>query len=136
MNYDSRRTYREKLKENMRLVGYTTDNVDILKHLDYNYQDSEMIKGLKQTNNGFSRYSKLLTSSDEYNIFKYTEEKINEVLKNIINGEFAVAPKRIGTSYNSCNLCKYKDLCYKTEDDYEDLTPVSNLDFLEGDNNA
>ena len=43
-----------ELKENaLKLVGYSTDNEEILEKFDMTYEDSQMISGLKKKKDGF-----------------------------------------------------------------------------------
>ena len=52
----------ESKKASLKLEGYTTNDEDILKHLDRSYENSELIKNLKVTKNGFYRFAKIVTS--------------------------------------------------------------------------
>jgi ATP-dependent helicase/DNAse subunit B len=67
-------------------------------------------------------------------IIDLTDKKIDEASNNILNSKFDINPKIIGDNNVSCEFCKYKDLCYKTEDDYIYLKEYKNLEFLKEEN--
>ena len=84
---------------------------------DKSYQNSSIIKGLKQKKDG--TFTKVALSSAE--IKEYTakiEYKYKEAVDNILGAKFDIAPKNInGNRYNSCTYCKYRDLCYRKDSD-------------------
>ena len=104
-------------KNSLKLEGYSNSDINILEKLDCNYMDSNLIKGLKTTKNGFSAYSKILNNEEIENLRKISEDKINKCFDDVLNGKFNINPKIINGENVSCNYCKYKDLCYKTEKD-------------------
>ncbi len=136
VSYDLKKTYIEKMKDSLKLVGYSTDNEEILKYLDHEYTNSKIIKSMKKTDKGFSRYAKILTNDEVNNIINYTEKVIYDSLKSIKTADFDVNPKRIDNIDVSCTSCKYKDLCYRKEEDYINLEKCEDLSFLEGDHNG
>lgn len=129
---DDKKEYFDKLKDEMKLVGYSTDNEEILELFDKNYVSSNVIRGMKVGSNGFYKYTKLLTKEEEKNIIDYTEKIIYKTLGNILDGDFPINPKKINFNDVSCSHCKYKDLCYRTEDDYINLEKQEDLSFLGG----
>lgn len=132
VSYDGKKDYLDKMRDNLKLVGYSTNDEEVLSHLDHEYTDSKVIRSMKVTKSGFSRFTKLLTREDENNIFKYTEKIIYNTLSEIINGNFEIDPKRIDQKDVSCKYCKYRDLCYVIEDNYKYLEKVNDLSFLGG----
>lgn len=132
VSYDGRSSYLDKMKENLKLVGYSTSNEEILSHFDHEYTDSKIIKSMKVTSKGFSRYTKLVDQDLELNLFRYTEKVIYDTLNQIIQADFSINPKRINFKDESCKYCKYRNLCYVKEDDYCTLDKVEDLSFLEG----
>ena len=127
----------EELKENMlKLVGYSTDQEEVLEKFDITYKDSSFINGLKKKKEGFYAYSKVLNDKQMKNLDTLVSNKIENAIEKILEGDFSINPKRIGQNIVGCEYCSYRDLCYKTEKDYIDLEKHQNLDFLGGDSNA
>lgn len=123
-------------KNNLKLQGYSTDNIDYLSKFDRSYESSEMIKSMKINKDGsFSKNSKVLSDDDIYNILKYTENIINEVVDNILNSKFDINPKIIEKK-KSCTNCRFSDICFVNNRDYVYLDKVDNLDFLGGEDNG
>ena len=56
--------------------------------------------------------------------------KINEAIKAIENAEFSINPKVIDNKNIGCEFCKFKDICYKKEEDMNNLKSVNYQDFL------
>lgn len=127
----------DELKENaLKLVGYSTDNEDILEKFDMTYQDSQVISGLKKKKEGFYVYSKILNDKQMKKMDLLVEKKIEEGTNLILNGEFKINPKKIDRDIVGCEFCSYRDICFKTEKDYVELEKHKDLDFLGGDDNA
>lgn len=124
-------------KDDIRLLGYTTDNIDILEKLDKNYTKSKLIKGLTYNEStGFGAYSKVLSDNELYNLNKLVKKITDEKIDNILNAEFSINPKNINKENVSCKFCKYKDLCFMSEKDIIYLQQQDLTDFLGGDINA
>lgn len=127
----------DELKENaLKLVGYSTENEELLKKFDMTYEDSQMISSLKKKKEGFYAYSKILNDKQMKNMDLLVEKKIEEGANSILNGDFSINPKKVDRDIIGCEFCSYKDICFKTEKDYIELKKHNNLDFLGGDNNA
>jgi len=119
-NKDSQKTLLESLK----LQGYSINSEYLVSMFDPTYENSEMIKGMKMTSNGFSRYTKILTDSEINNMLNLVDAKIKEAFKLIDSGDFSINPKVIKGENRGCEFCKYKDLCFVTGE---------NLVYLKGD---
>ncbi len=123
-------------KNNLKLQGYSTDNIENLSKFDRSYESSEMIKSMKINKDGsFSKNSKVLSDDDIYNILKYTEGVIDEVVDNILNAKFDINPKVIEKN-KSCTNCEFHDICFVNNKDYIYLDKVDNLDFLGGEDDG
>ena len=95
-----------------------------------------MIKSMKINKDGsFSKNSKVLSDDDIYNILKYTEGVIDEVVDNILNAKFDINPKVIEKN-KSCTNCEFRDICFVNNKDYVYLDKVDNLDFLGGEDDG
>ena len=127
--------YIERKKE-YRLTGYSNSNTDILEVFDKNFRESTMIKGLKLTQKvDFSANSKILSSDEMDKLTNLVDDKINEAIKDIEARDFKINPKQIG-DYSGCEHCRFKDICYKREEDIERLKEVKYTDYLGGEENA
>ena len=106
----------EQLYDNLKLMGYTTINLDRLATFDATYEKSEMISGVKINKNGDVPKNGKFLSDDEMNsIIKLTEVKIQEATEEILKGNFAINPKILDGKNVSCNLCPFSDICYHKE---------------------
>lgn len=132
LNYDSSKNYEQAKKEQLKLEGYSTSQEDVLEHFDHTYQDSEMIKSMKLSKNGFYSYAKVLDPGKMERLVELTEKKIDEAIDLILKADFKINPKRINGQIKGCEYCSFKDLCYLQEKDYIDYEEYKNLDFLGG----
>ena len=115
------------------LKGYSTDKTDILERFDSTYHDSELIKSMKYNpDKGFSFHTKLINDDTMFELIKYTKNKIDENVNDIISGKFDINPKVYGNENISCKYCQFKDLCFMRPDNIKYLEKVDNLDFLGG----
>lgn len=136
INYIPDKTKLDQIDEHLKLNGYTLGNETLISEFDPTYENSEYIKSLSLTQNGFSRFAKLLTEKEFNDLGAFAEEKINEMINNINKANFKIEPKIKGTDNISCKFCKYQSICFKTEKDNKYIYPDDKLEFLRGDNNA
>ncbi len=111
------------LKEkDYRLVGYSNSQIDTLKIMDKQYDNSRIIKGLKTNKDGsFSRYSKLLTDEEIGEIISLTKKNIETTGAKIRHNDFPINPKTVNGVNIGCEYCKFKDICFK---DYTDEVEI------------
>lgn len=107
--------YYEEKENNLKLEGYSIDREDILSKFDTTYNDSKLIKSMKTTSNGFSSYSKVLTSDEIDTIINNTDKLIDAATDGILEGDFEINPKIIDGDNVSCSFCEYRDICYLRE---------------------
>ena len=130
VNIDSKKTYVELKEDNLKLQGYSIDNENI-ELFDKTYKDSNLIKGLKIKDNGeFYSNSKILNKETIDKIINLVDQKIDEASTNIFNNKFDINPKFINDENVSCKFCKYKDICFKKNEDTVYLKEYKNLEFL------
>ena len=111
-----KKSFDEQKKDNLKLVGYTTDNLDRVSIFDSTYEKSEMIKGFKLTKDGnIDSRSKVLSDDEMNNIINLTEEKIIEAKDNILKANFSINPKILDGKNISCKFCDYFDICYHND---------------------
>lgn len=130
------KTYLELKKDNLKLLGYSNENFEVIKEFDNTFMDSKVVKSLKVSSKGFYSYSKVLSSKKMEQLEKLVEGKIWEGAKNIEEGNFPINPKKMKHILIGCEFCKYKDICFKEEKDIVELKEYKDLEFLEGDENA
>lgn len=130
-NKENGKTLKELKKNNLKLKGYSLGNEDKLRNIDSTLENSELIHSMKLTEKGFGYYSKVLTESQINNIYKMTDDKINECIDSIVNTRFDINPKKIAGKNIGCNYCKFKDICFMTNRDIVELDDIKDLDFLD-----
>ena len=121
----------------IRLTGFSTDNLAVLEKLDSNYINSKIIKGLGFTKEGnFKASSKLLSEEEQFNLTKLVKEKIENSVDDILDAKFDINPKKIDKENISCKYCEYRDLCFVKEKDIIELEKTDIKEYLGGDLNA
>lgn len=121
--YNKDKTLEEQTCENMKLCGYSNSDEHILKLFDRTYESSEIIKGMKIKNDGnFSSSSHVLNTKQMDMIISKVDDQINKCIDNIDSCNFNINPKNINNNNISCKFCKYRDLCYITQKDIEEIT--------------
>lgn len=134
---DKSHTYEQLKKKNLLLQGYSNEDQEILSKFDNSFMDSNIIKSMKVKNdNSFYSYAKVLNDKEMNLITNLAEENINIGAKKICNAEFSISPKKIEKINYGCNLCKFKDICYHTNDDIEELKPLTTEEVLGRDCNG
>ena len=104
-----------------------------MMNLWLDYSDSQVIKALKKNQDGsFSSNSKLVSKKQINGLISLTEKHIDNAFKEILDGNFDIKPKRIGDNLVSCTYCKYRDVCFRKEENIVNLDNNEDLNFLEG----
>ena len=114
---DNKHTYLELKEDNLKLVGYTNDDLDILEKLDKNYENSNFIKSLKTTSKGFSSYSKMINNEEINNLINLVDSKITIARDEILDTNFMINPKKIDNKNIGCEYCEFRDVCFRKEND-------------------
>lgn len=138
INKNINHTYQELKEAGLKLEGYSNSNMNTLGKFDNSFTESKLIKSMKLKKDGnFNANAKVLSDEEINKVIDLTEENIDKAIANITKGEFPINPKRIGLDKNiGCEYCKFKDICFKKEDDFVKLKEIPNLDFLGGEDNA
>ena len=121
INKDNNHSYLELKENNLKLQGYTNEDLNILEKFDKTYENSQVIKSLKTTSNGFSHYSKMINDEEIGKLIETVDEKINFARDNILNGSFDINPKRLDGENIGCLYCPFIDICYYQEKDIVDI---------------
>jgi len=128
VSYDPKKNYQKEIENRFKLMGYSTNNENILEQFDITYQNSEVIKSMKVTKNGFSHYSKVFDDAYVDNLINIVLEKIIEANDNISKANFIINPKQIGKDNIGCKNCHYQDICYMRFKDLVYLEEESETD--------
>ena len=116
LNKNDKRTKEEENFNNLKLLGYSTNDLSRLSIFDSTYENSEMIRGMKLTKDGEIAKNANTLSDDEINeVLMITHEKIVDAMNNILEGKFTINPKILNNKNVSCEYCKYHDICYRNE---------------------
>ena len=132
INKEKGKSYSSIKKDKLKLLGYTNSEEELISLFDKNYFDSEVIKSMKKTSNGFSKYARLINSSDIDKLINLTEKHIDNAFDKVLDGDFSIKPKRIDNELVSCKYCKYRDVCFRKEEDIENLKEKDILEYLNG----
>ena len=130
----------EDLKNNeLKLTGYTLDDIDAVSKFDSTYVNSKYIGGLKVNKDGtFGANKHILTKDIMDSLINLVDRKINEARDDILACKFDINPKWIekDEQVTGCKYCKYQDICNRKNEDIITLKKYDDLSFLEeGDNN-
>ena len=140
VNIEKGRTYLDIKNNNLKLYGYSTEDVLSLEKFDLTYENSEYISGMKYGKNGFYRYSKVLSDKNMSSLIDLVDKKIEFARDEILNAKFDIAPKKLSSDkeVTGCKFCHYKDICFRKNDDVVNLEKCNDLSFLseEGEDNA
>ncbi|MEG2511415.1 MAG: PD-(D/E)XK nuclease family protein [Bacilli bacterium] len=130
------KTYLEQKESSLKLMGYSNSQEYLIEKIDKDYQSSKVIQGMRLSSKGFYNYTKVLNDMEIENLDKLVDEKIDKAIASILNSDFSINPKVIGTTNVGCKFCPFKELCYMTDKNLVYLDTNSNLDFLRGDKDA
>jgi ATP-dependent helicase/DNAse subunit B len=130
ISLDNKHSYEELKKDKLKLQGYSNSDENLLNLFDSNYQESKVIKGMRTTSKGIAS-KKILDDVAIDKLADITDNKINEAIDKILNSDFDINPKRIGTDTIGCKYCQYKDICFMSEKDIITLKEYKNMEFLE-----
>lgn len=131
---DTKKSYLEQKNDNLKLIGYSTDDRNLLELFDSTYENSKYIKSMKTTKEGFSFYAKVLSNEVMECICNLVDKKIDEARDKILDAQFNINPKWFDKDKDSigCQFCKYKDLCFVKKENYVILKKYKDLEFLKG----
>ena len=129
-NYNKDKDDNESFEESLKLEGYSTSNEEILEEIDNTYANSKYLKGIKKKNDGFYKYSKILSNKEFNNLEELVKEKITNCINEINNNNFDIKPVILNQKNKSCPNCNYASICYHTEKDNV------YIDTKEGEENA
>jgi len=131
-----KKDYNRERENSLKLEGFSVDDEHLLEKFDDSYEDSAVIRSLRKGKNGFYAYSKVFSKEKFEILEQIVEDKIKQADSTIRNVDFKINPKRIGKDLIGCQYCKFKDICFRKEEDIVYLKEYKKLDFLGGEENA
>ncbi|MBQ9318765.1 MAG: PD-(D/E)XK nuclease family protein [Bacilli bacterium] len=132
-NYNSKLPINKQREDSLKLLGFSNSDKSILEMFDKTYESSRFIKSMRvKTDGEFYNYSKVLTNDEINNLIKLVDDKIDECIKNIEQGNFNINPKVIDNENVGCLYCKFKDICFMSHKDIVHLKKYEDLSFLGG----
>lgn len=131
---DGKKTYREIVDSSFKLDGVFVCEKDPLLALDPYYGGSTYIKGCKTNKEGnFSEksqaeFGRVKNREQLDKLASRAEEVVLDVDKNIMEGNFAISPIKIGNEAEACEHCELKAICYRNIKDIRRVVKPKGLD--------
>lgn len=91
------------------------------------------IKNLKRLKNSeeFSKSANLLSIQDLSALGQFIKNKVNDAILHIESGQFKINPKGSHLDDSeSCQYCKFKDICYRNKSDLEPYLDQSDTEIM------
>jgi len=129
INKDYKHSYNKLKEDNLKLLGYSNSDVNVLSKFDSTYQDSRIVKSLKTSSKGFYAYSKVIDNENIDKIVNIIENKIKENAKDIEEANFTINPKKQKDDLIGCKYCKFNDICFRKEEDIVRIKEYKDLNF-------
>lgn len=126
--------YKSQKEKYRMLQGYTVGDLNQDIRFDKSEEKSNVVKSLKRKTDGcYHSNSKIISWFQIDQLEKLVTSNIEAGGEGILNGDFAINPKMIGSDNESCQYCKYQDLCFRKDSDISKhkKTSTSDLSFLE-----
>ncbi len=124
--FDKKSDIASQMNKKFRLEGYTVQDIALIRLLDPYFEQSTYIKSMGMGKDGFRSYAKVYPPKRQDEMIKMVENLLDNASKGIHDGVFPIAPKLINGKNESCQFCKYKDLCFM---DYKDLVELEYKPF-------
>lgn len=108
-------------KADFKLQGYTNEDMALIKELEPEI-DGEHIKGLTLKKDGsLKNTAKVFEEEFKDELINELEEKLINAYREIRRGQFIINPKKLNQVDKACSNCQYRNVCYKTFQDYEEI---------------
>lgn len=128
---DYKNSYIKLKEDNLKLVGYSNSDINVLSKFDTTYEDSRIVRSLKTSSKGFYAYSKVIDNENIDKIVNIIENKIRENAKDIEEAKFDINPKKQKDDLIGCKFCKFNDICFRKEEDIVKIKEYKDLNFDE-----
>ena len=127
----------EQKEDNLRLVGYSSSDMNRIAVFDPTYEKSTYIRGMSLTKDGrYSSNTKIINDFELDGLVNIIDKKIDENRDDILSGKFSINPKQIGDDLVGCEFCKYRDVCFRKNEDIVTLKKYKDLSYLGGEDYA
>lgn len=133
---DKIHTEEELKRKNLMLQGYSVDVESRIQSFDPTYENSKLISGMKKSSKGFYAYSKILSEEQIEKMENIVNQLIKKANQDIQNFNFPINPKRIGNKLIGCDYCKYQDICYRKEENIDNLKETKLQEIVGGKKDA
>lgn len=133
---DGIHTEEELKKKKLKFQGFSVDEESSLMKFDPTYENSKWISGMKVSSKGFYPYTKVWSDDNFKKISQIIKTKVEEAIGEMEKGNYQINPKRVGTDLIGCTYCQYKDICYRTEKNIQNIKEQKLNDILGGSANA
>ena len=121
-------------EKSLKLHGYSTSDITVLREFDESYENSEVIQSLKVKADGtFYANAKILSEKQIETLIDLTDRQIDNCIDNIVAADFKINPKKDQKNI-ACLYCNFKDICYMKDSDCEVISGDKELTFLGGEN--
>lgn len=112
----SARAEEEKIKDeitkNFKLKGLMLKDIEVLRAIDENVENSDIVNYKIKKNGDFSSTSKgLLEEKQLDQLLSHVKETISNIGEEIFAGNIAIHPAK-GQKKEACSYCKYKAICF------------------------
>lgn len=113
--------FAEVRRNDLKLNGVYSDDLDGLHTLDYDYKQSKIIAGCSYGKNGFRADNKRIISDKLMDkIIQMAREKIIEAGDGINAGNFEIHSLTYKNE-DGCSFCPFHDVCYRRADQLEEI---------------
>ena len=133
VNIVPNKTYLEQKNDNLKLYGYSLDDLLAISRFDPTYENSKYIRGMKMTKKGFSQYSNVISDEIMKELVELVDSKVINARDLILKADFSINPKSIAGDKEiiGCKYCKFNDICNRKNEDIVNLKKYKDFSFLE-----
>ncbi len=116
---EKNKTLEDIKNNNLKLDGLTLTDESKLKMFDSSYESSLIVKSLKTKQDGtFSKSNRLMDIERENELYNEIKSLIENCINEVAKGNFDIKPTWVMGKQKACDLCDYKDICYRRKEQY------------------
>lgn len=97
---------KNKITENLRMTGLVNDDIDIIRHMDRDFEGRSSVIPVTINKTGeLSKQNKKVASAEEFGVIsEYVNKKIVQMGQDMLNGNIKARP-------GNCTYCPYDSVC-------------------------